>query len=178
MLGNYWVAAQLAASQEGLIVMSDDEWLKTGFWLVIRFCESIIHTLQFITARTKPSQSAVSSPVIAWRRIPTLFNCCLAGNAINTIPLLFTGLCLATAAVQSPISRSSRSNSLHATIFSTTESSPYSPIQDLFEYHPLIYASSSKWSVSLRFFHGNFAHISPRCVLHVLPFSSSMIWSF
>jgi hypothetical protein len=31
-----------------------------------------------------------------------LFNCCLANGAENTISLLFTGLCLATAAVQSP----------------------------------------------------------------------------
>jgi hypothetical protein len=34
-----------------------------------------------------------------------LFNCCLAGCA-ESIPLLFAGRCLATAAVQSPIARS------------------------------------------------------------------------
>jgi hypothetical protein len=30
------------------------------------------HTMQFITVRIKPSQSAVTSPVVAWYRLPTL----------------------------------------------------------------------------------------------------------
>jgi hypothetical protein len=57
------------------------EWLQTGFGLVIRFIARIYtqlgttsnysaiansHTLQFTTACTKPSQSALSSRVIAW----------------------------------------------------------------------------------------------------------------
>jgi hypothetical protein len=53
--------------------------LGTGFELVTGFTESLqivttctysaianSHTLQFTTARTKSSQSAVSSPVAAW----------------------------------------------------------------------------------------------------------------
>jgi hypothetical protein len=40
-----------------------------------------------------------------------LFNCCLVDHTVNTIPLLLcVGCCLATAAVQSPISRSPPSN--------------------------------------------------------------------
>jgi hypothetical protein len=55
------------------------EWVWTGFGLVIGFIDHLqivttcnysaiasTHTLQFITTRTKSSQSAVSSPVVAW----------------------------------------------------------------------------------------------------------------
>jgi hypothetical protein len=55
------------------------EWLKTGFGLVTRFIEylqivttsyysaiSNSHILPFTTAHNKSSQSAVSSPVVAW----------------------------------------------------------------------------------------------------------------
>jgi hypothetical protein len=61
------------------------QWLYLGFGLVIGFTEhlqnvatcncSVIatsHTLQFTTVRTKSSQSAVSSPVVAWWRITTI----------------------------------------------------------------------------------------------------------
>jgi hypothetical protein len=61
-----------------------NEWLQTGFGLVIGFIDHLhivttsnysananSHTLQFNTARTRSSQSAVSSPVVAWELLPT-----------------------------------------------------------------------------------------------------------
>jgi hypothetical protein len=33
----------------------------------------VIHTLQFTTVHIKSSQSAVSTPLVAWRRVPTMF---------------------------------------------------------------------------------------------------------
>jgi hypothetical protein len=55
------------------------ECLQTGFGLVIGFTEHLrnvtannysananSHLLQFTSTRTKPSQSAVSSPVVVW----------------------------------------------------------------------------------------------------------------
>jgi hypothetical protein len=55
------------------------EWLQTGFGFLIGFTEHLqivttsnysyttnSHSLQYTTARTKSSQSAVSSPVVVW----------------------------------------------------------------------------------------------------------------
>jgi hypothetical protein len=55
------------------------KWLQTGFGLVIRYIDHLqivttsnystitnSHTLEFATACTKPSQSAVSTLVVAW----------------------------------------------------------------------------------------------------------------
>jgi hypothetical protein len=60
------------------------EWLWTGFGLGIGFIDHLqivttsnyntvanSHTLQFTTARTKSSQPAAFSPVVAWERLPT-----------------------------------------------------------------------------------------------------------
>jgi hypothetical protein len=62
--------------------LSRVRWLWTGFRLVVGFIEHLeivttsnysaianSHTLQFTTARTKPSQSVLSLPVVAWWRI-------------------------------------------------------------------------------------------------------------
>jgi hypothetical protein len=59
--------------------------LSTEFGFVIGFIEHLqiittsnnsaianSHTLQFTTAGTNSSQFAVSSPIVAWRRIPTM----------------------------------------------------------------------------------------------------------
>jgi hypothetical protein len=51
------------------------------------------HTLQFTTARTKFSHSAVSSPIVAWWRIPTVSSASLltflpAGDCLTTHSLL------------------------------------------------------------------------------------------
>jgi hypothetical protein len=62
-----------------VIILSRVKWLDKGFGLVIGFI-GILQTvttinysviansdaLQFTRARTKPSQSAVSSPILAW----------------------------------------------------------------------------------------------------------------
>jgi hypothetical protein len=68
----------------GILYCHVYEWLWVGFGLVIRFIEHLrivttgnysaianSHTVQFTTARSKSSQSAVPSPVVAWWRIPT-----------------------------------------------------------------------------------------------------------
>jgi hypothetical protein len=60
---------------------------RLGFWSVIGFIEHLqivttsnysavanSHTLQFTTVCTNSSHSAVSSPVIAWRWIPTVYS--------------------------------------------------------------------------------------------------------
>jgi hypothetical protein len=67
-----------------LILSHDIVWLQTGFGLVIGFIGHLLivtvsnysaltnsNILQFTTARAKSSQSAVSSPVVAWQRFPT-----------------------------------------------------------------------------------------------------------
>jgi hypothetical protein len=77
-------------------------WLQTGLGLVIGFIEHLqivtthnysaitnSHNLQFTTARTKSSQYAVASPVVAWWRIPTVSSASvlmflLVGNSFTT----------------------------------------------------------------------------------------------
>jgi hypothetical protein len=80
------------------------ELLYMRFELVIGFIELMTsnysaiansHTLQFTTARTKTFQSAVSSPVVAWQRLPTAGFPLTVGS--RTIPSLSYQLLTATA---------------------------------------------------------------------------------
>jgi hypothetical protein len=81
------------------------EWLWKGVWLEIGFIEYLqimtsnysaianLHTLQFTTARTKSSQSAVSSSVVTWWRLPTISSASMltfspAGDCPTTNSLL------------------------------------------------------------------------------------------
>jgi hypothetical protein len=78
------------------------EWLWVGFRLVIWFTEHVqivtkinysaianSHTLQFTVARTMSSQSAVSSPVVAWWQISTM-------SSASVLKFLPGGNCLTT----------------------------------------------------------------------------------
>jgi hypothetical protein len=78
-----WSSTGLHSITSWMMILSCVLWLDTWFWLVIGFigllklvttinynCFTNLHNLQFITACTKSSQSAVSSSVTASQWLP------------------------------------------------------------------------------------------------------------
>jgi hypothetical protein len=79
----------MSVTMHGIWICNWIYWTLTDSWLQITTALSLIHTLQFATARTKSLQFSMSSPIVDWWRIqqcPLLL--CSNSYRLATVPQL------------------------------------------------------------------------------------------